>query len=126
MTRTMKLNYESPRTRHPLEAITPEASIPKFMEYGFGACSVLQREKNSLEYTERWIPLRTHSASHQEGASPLEVDMYLSQNGIDFRDTPEPIDAHSAEDWDALAGMDDGDPHLLDIEEIEQLEQFVA
>lgn len=123
MTQTMTLNYESPRTRRPLESITPEASIPRFMEYGFGACSVLQREKSSIEYVERWIPIRTHAASHQEGASPLEVDMYLNANGTDFLDIPEPIDVHSAEEWDALSGMDDGDPHLLDIEE---LEEFVA
>ena len=123
MTRTMTLNHESARTRHPLASITPEASIPSFMEYGFGACSVLQREKASLEYVERWIPISAHPASHQQGATPLEVDAYLSGNGIDFLDMPEPIDVHSADEWEDMAGMDDGDPHLLDIEE---LEQFIA
>lgn len=121
MTRTMTLNHESARTRHPLASITPDASIPSFMEYGFGACSVLQREKASLEYVERWIPVNTHPASYQEGASAYEVHAYLSGHNIDIEDMPEPIDIHSADDWMEMSGMDDGDPHVLSLGELKQL-----
>lgn len=91
------------------------------MEYGFGACSVLQREKNSLEYVERWIPVSAHPASHQQGATPLEVDAYLAGNGIEFLDLPEPIDTHSADEWENLCAMDDGDPHYIPEHELNEL-----
>lgn len=117
MTRTMTIKHESPRTRNPLGSITPQASIPRFMEYGFGACSVLQREKDSLEYVERWVKHNAYP-SDQQGATPLEVDAYF--NGLDIADVPEPIDIHSADEWEGMA-MDDGDPHVLSLDELKHL-----
>lgn len=119
MTRTMTIKHDSPRTRNPLGYITPQASIPSFMESSFGACSVLQREKSSLEYTERWIKHNAYP-TNQQGATPMEVDAYLNCHGIDLADVPEPIDIHSAEEWEGM-GMDDGDPHILSLEELQHL-----
>lgn len=121
MTRTMTLNHDSPRTRNPIGAITPDASIPRFMEYGFGAASVLQRSKRDVAYIERWIRTDCHPASFQEGASHDEIRSYLTGHNIDIDDMPEAIDIHSADDWEYMSGMDDGDPHVLSVKELERL-----
>lgn len=121
MTQTMTLNHDSPRTRNPLGFLDITPSIPSFMEHSFGACSILRRNSNELAYHEQWVPIRTHRASYEEGASPLEVDMYLAGNGTDFLDVPEPIDAPSADEWDEMCAMDDGDPHYIPEEELETL-----
>jgi len=114
MTQTMTLNHESPRTRNPLGYLTPTPSIPRFMEYGFGASSILQRNKDELAYIERWIRTDCEPASYQDTASPLEVDMYLE--GSEFLDVPEPIDVATAQDWEDLC--DDGDPYFIPSHEL--------
>ncbi len=112
MTQTLKLNHASPRTRNPLEYITPTPSIPAFMEHSTGACSILRRDRNELAYSEQWVALNVHRAAFEELATPMEVDAYMLDRQAYLADVPQPLDARTIAIFDRLNG-DDGDPHYL-------------
>lgn len=118
MTKKMTINHESARTRNPLDYITPQPSVPAFMEHSVGACSILQRDVRSPVYHEKWVGLSVHRADYEEGASPIEVDAYMAnREGFLDMDVPEPIHCHEADVWGELSN-DDGDPHFIPSREL--------
>lgn len=114
VTKTMTLNHDSYRTRNPLDFMDITPSIPSFMEHSFGQCSIAVREKGHPQYREQWVSTNVHRADHEEGATPLEVDAYLRNNGMYLPDFNEPINSDVAAMWGGNPSMDDGDPHFID------------